>query len=115
MRVSEWKDSIVFLHEVGAWGLRIVPTAFMSPSWPGCPPPSSPGRKRVLRALEEGREGHKPLARIDDLPLFSALRSETRPSRQSAVEDRLAGVLAGHPCAQKPLFELIYELKLLLK
>jgi DNA mismatch repair protein MutS len=113
MRVSEWKDSIVFLHEVArgaadrSYGIHVAKLA-------GLPSAVIARAEEVLRALEEGREGHKPLARIDDLPLFSALRSETRPSRQSAVEDKLAGVLPD-TLAPKAALELIYELKLLLK
>jgi DNA mismatch repair protein MutS len=113
MRVSEWKDSIVFLHEVArgaadrSYGIHVAKLA-------GLPSAVIARAEEVLRALEEGREGHKPLARIDDLPLFSALRHETVPSRQSAVEDKLAGVLPD-TLAPKAALELIYELKLLLK
>jgi DNA mismatch repair protein MutS len=113
MRVSEWKDSIMFLHEVArgsadrSYGIHVAKLA-------GLPPAVIARANEVLRALEEGREGHKPLARIDDLPLFSALRPEARPSRQSAVEEKLAGVLPD-TLTPKGALELIYELKLLLK
>ncbi len=113
MRVSEWKDSIVFLHEVArgaadrSYGIHVAKLA-------GLPSAVIARAEEVLRALEEGREGHKPLARIDDLPLFSALRAEARPSRQSEVEDKLADVLPD-TLAPKAALELIYELKLLLK
>ena len=46
--------------------------ASMSPSWRACRDAVVARAEEVLRALEEGREGHKPLARIDDLPLFGA-------------------------------------------
>ncbi|HKD22249.1 MAG TPA: DNA mismatch repair protein MutS, partial [Rhizomicrobium sp.] len=71
MRVSEWNDTIVFLHEVAkgaadrSYGIHVAKLA-------GLPAPVVARAEEVLRALEEGREGHKPLARIDDLPLFSA-------------------------------------------
>jgi DNA mismatch repair protein MutS len=63
--------------------------------------------EEVLRALEEGREGHKPLARIDDLPLFGA--SAPKP-KTSAVEEALKGV---EPDALTPkqALEVLYELK----
>jgi len=70
MRVKEWKDNIVFLHEVvpGAadrsYGIQVAKLA-------GLPKAVIARALEVLRALEEGREGHKPLAKIDDLPLFS--------------------------------------------
>ena len=50
-----------------------APMASMSPSWRACPQAVVDRAEEVLRALEEGREGHKPLARIDDLPLFGAV------------------------------------------
>jgi DNA mismatch repair protein MutS len=65
----------------------------------------------VLRALEEGREGHKPLARIDDLPLFGA--SAPVPET-SAVEEALKAI---EPDALTPrqALELVYDLKRKLK
>ena len=63
--------------------------------------------EEVLRALEEGREGHQPLARIDDLPLFGA----TAPApKTNAVEDALRAV---EPDALSPkqALEILYDLK----
>ncbi|HEY6578925.1 MAG TPA: DNA mismatch repair protein MutS, partial [Rhizomicrobium sp.] len=113
MRVSEWKDSIVFLHEVArgaadrSYGIHVARLA-------GLPAAVIARAEEVLRALEEGREGHKPLARIDDLPLFSALRSEPARARQSVVEDMLAAIVPD-TLTPKAALELIYELKQLLK
>ena len=54
----------------------------MSPSWRACRDAVVRRAEEVLRALEEGREGHKPLARIDDLPLFGATAPRCpRPAR----------------------------------
>ena len=77
MRVKEWKDTIVFLHEVApgaadrSYGIHVAKLA-------GLPKAVIARAQEVLRALEEGREGHKPLARIDDLPLFAAARARAR-------------------------------------
>jgi DNA mismatch repair protein MutS len=63
--------------------------------------------EEVLRALEEGREGHQPLARIDDLPLFGA----TAPvPKTGAVEEALRAV---EPDALSPkqALEILYDLK----
>jgi DNA mismatch repair protein MutS len=112
MRVSEWKDTIVFLHEVArgaadrSYGIHVAKLA-------GLPPNVIARAEAVLRALEEGREGHKPLARIDDLPLFSALRQEIKPAPWSVVEERLAAV-SPDSLTPKGALELIYELKALL-
>ncbi|MGH6890267.1 MAG: DNA mismatch repair protein MutS [Rhizomicrobium sp.] len=111
MRVSEWKDTIVFLHEVvpGAadrsYGIHVAKLA-------GLPPAVIGRAESVLRALEEGREGHRPLARIDDLPLFSAAGASAAPPG-SAVEARLT-MVEPDSLAPKEALELLYELKRLL-
>jgi DNA mismatch repair protein MutS len=111
MRVSEWKDSIIFLHEVmpGAadrsYGIHVAKLA-------GLPPAVIGRAEEVLRALEEGREGHKPLGRIDDLPLFS-VQPAAAPARASAIEDALRNV-APDSLTPKEALELIYRLKALL-
>ena len=106
MKVREWNDSIVFLHEVtpGAadrsYGIHVAKLA-------GLPQAVVDRAEEVLKALEEGREGHQPLARIDDLPLFGA--SAPAP-RTSAVEDALKTV---DPDALSPkeALEILYDLK----
>jgi DNA mismatch repair protein MutS len=106
MKVREWNDSIVFLHEVisgvadRSYGIHVAKLA-------GLPDAVVNRAEEVLRALEEGREGHKPLARIDDLPLFGA----TAPKpKTSAVEEALKTV---EPDALTPkqALEMLYELK----
>jgi DNA mismatch repair protein MutS len=108
MRVREWNDTIVFLHEVtpGAadrsYGIHVAKLA-------GLPPAVIARAESVLRALEEGREGHKPLARIDELPLFGAAAPKPE-SKISAAENMLKSV---EPDALSPkdALELIYALK----
>jgi len=110
MKVREWNDSIIFLHEVvpgvadRSYGIHVAKLA-------GLPDAVVVRAEEVLRALEEGREGHKPLARIDDLPLFGA--SAPVP-KTSAVEEALAAI---EPDALTPkqALELVYDLKRKLK
>jgi DNA mismatch repair protein MutS len=106
MKVREWNDSIIFLHEVisgvadRSYGIHVAKLA-------GLPAAVVTRAEEVLRALEEGREGHKPLARIDDLPLFGA----TAPvSKTSQVEEALKTV---EPDALTPkqALEILYDLK----
>jgi DNA mismatch repair protein MutS len=86
MRVSEWKDTIVFLHEVAAgaadrsYGIHVAKLA-------GLPAAVVSRAEEVLRALEEGREGHKPLARIDDLPLFAPQAPSASVKKSEASRD----------------------------
>ncbi len=107
MKVREWNDSIVFLHEVAAgvadrsYGIHVAKLA-------GLPASVVARAESVLAALEEGREGHKPLARIDDLPLFGAMAAPS--PKTSAVEEALKDI---EPDALTPkqALELLYELK----
>jgi DNA mismatch repair protein MutS len=108
MRVREWNDTIVFLHEVtpGAadrsYGIHVAKLA-------GLPPAVIARAEDVLRALEEGREGHKPLARIDELPLFGAASPKTE-SKTSAAEEMLKAI-EPDTLSPKDALELIYALK----
>jgi DNA mismatch repair protein MutS len=68
--------------------------------------------EEVLRALEEGREGHKPLARIDDLPLFSAMPAAKVDAKSNALEEALREVLPD-TLTPKAALELVYALKAL--
>jgi len=108
MRVREWNDTIVFLHEVApgtadrSYGIHVAKLA-------GLPAAVVKRAQEVLAALEEGREGHKPLARIDDLPLFAA--QPTKPeAKASVVEDELRKI---SPDALSPreALELLYQLR----
>lgn len=113
MRVSEWNDTIVFLHEVApgaadrSYGIHVAKLA-------GLPLAVIARAEEVLKALEEGREGHKPLARIDDLPLFSAVPRQKRQPEKSAVEDALRAV-SPDLLTPKEALELVYALKSRLK
>ena len=114
MRVKEWKDNVVFLHEVApgaadrSYGIQVAKLAGL--------PRAVIGRAgEVLRALEEGREGHKPLARIDDLPLFAERLRTARPvePKESAVENALRAI-DPDSLTPKSALESIYALKRML-
>ena len=115
MRVKEWKDSVVFLHEVApgaadrSYGIQVAKLA-------GLPSAVTLRAGEVLRALEEGREGHKPLARIDDLPLFAErLRSAKAPEpRESAIEESAARHRLPISLTPRNALELIYALRRML-
>jgi len=106
MKVREWNDSIIFLHDVvsgvadRSYGIHVAKLA-------GLPAAVVTRAEEVLRALEEGREGHKPLARIDDLPLFGATAPQPKTS---AVEDALK-TIEPDALTPKQALELLYSLK----
>jgi DNA mismatch repair protein MutS len=110
MRVKEWNDTIVFLHEVTAgtadrsYGIHVAKLAGLPAAVIGC-------AEEVLRALEEGKEGHKPLAKIDDLPLFAANAPVPAPTpKTSAVEDELRAI-SPDALTPKQALDLLYQLK----
>jgi DNA mismatch repair protein MutS len=108
MRVREWNDSIVFLHEVApgvadrSYGIHVAKLA-------GLPSAVTTRAEEVLRALEDGRVGHKPLANIDDLPLFAPVGRSNAQS-ESEVE-RLLHEVSPDLLTPKQALEFLYQLK----
>lgn len=111
MKVKEWQDEIIFLHEVVAgvadrsYGIHVARLA-------GLPPNVIARAQQVLDRLE--REGGKGPASglIEDLPLFAA--TIPAPSqRESAVERKLSAINADELSPREAL-SLVYELKMLL-
>jgi DNA mismatch repair protein MutS len=110
MRVKEWQDEVVFLHEVApgaadrSYGIHVAKLAGL--------PPAVVGRAEEVLALLEKSEQSGELARLaEDLPLFSAARPKGgTPARESAVEKALAAI-EPDALAPREALELIYKLK----
>ena len=109
MRVKEWRDQIVFLHEVApgaadrSYGIHVARLA-------GVPAEVLARAEEVLALLQEGDQGSALTRLADDLPLFAAAPDvQTRP-KTSAVGDALA---AAQPDMLSPreALELLYRLK----
>ncbi len=110
--VKEWKDSIVFLHEVreGAadrsYGIQVAKLA-------GLPGPVIARAKQVLARLEK-QQGRGSAEVVEDLPLFAALKEadpEPEPEAAvSAVEEELAGVDPDSMTPREAL-DALYRLK----
>jgi DNA mismatch repair protein MutS len=81
MRVKEWQDDIVFLHEVAAgaadrsYGIHVAKLA-------GLPAPVVARAETVLKKLEEGETGGATARIAEDLPLFAAMGQ--RPAAAAA-------------------------------
>ena len=111
MKVREWDDQIIFLHEVVAgvadrsYGIHVAKIA-------GLPQAVISRAQKVLERLE--REGSKaPAAGLaDELPLFAATMPAA-PPRESAVESKLTQVIVDELSPREAL-ALVYELKGLL-
>ena len=116
VRVREWKDEIIFLHEVIAgvadrsYGLHVARLA-------GLPPGVVARAEKILQRLESGQTRPNPAALYEDLPLFAAVAStpaeQELPSRDNMLEKRLAAVMPDE-LSPRDALALIYELKGLL-
>lgn len=112
--VREWEGEVIFLHEVrkGAadrsYGVQVARLA-------GLPASVVERARDILHQLESGaREGARPVALLDDLPLFRAAPpappAPVRPQPASAVEERLRGLNPDEMTAREAL-DLVYELR----
>ncbi len=112
MRVKEWRDEIVFLHEVApgaadrSYGVHVAKLA-------GLPPAVVIRAEAVLAVLERG-EQTGALARLaDDLPLFRlAPQKKDAPSEPSPLELALIA-LEPDTLSPRDALELLYKLKAL--
>ncbi len=115
MKVREWKDNVVFLHEVGpgtadrSYGIHVAKIA-------GLPPAVIARAESVLSALEKGKAGHaKPADIARDLPLFSQVQAAT--TAPAPPHPAIAALAAVNPDALTPreALDVLYALKEKLK
>jgi DNA mismatch repair protein MutS len=114
--VREWEGEVIFLHEVrkGAadrsYGVQVARLA-------GLPPAVVERAREILHQLESGaREGARPAALLDDLPLFRAAPPPPAPvaaPKTSPLETRLRDIDPDQMTARQAL-DLVYELRGLL-
>jgi DNA mismatch repair protein MutS len=75
MRIREWQDTVVFLHEVASgtadrsYGIHVGRLA-------GLPAPVLARAAEVLKLLEEGDQGSAVRRLVEDLPLFAAAAAQ---------------------------------------
>ena len=116
MKVREWKDSVVFLHEVGqgtadrSYGIHVAKIA-------GLPPAVIARAEAVLSNLEKGKgSGAKPADIARDLPLFSTTMAQVQaaPAAPHPAVEALQGV---NPDVLTPreALDILYALKEKLK
>ena len=113
MRVKEWQDDIVFLHEVGAgtadrsYGIHVGKLA-------GLPPQVVGRAEEVLRLLEAGDQAGALSRLADDLPLFQAAALHESDPAERIQADPLRDLLAAtEPDTLTPreALDLLYRLK----
>ncbi len=110
MRVREWQDEIVFLHEVApgdaeaSYGIHVARLA-------GLPAAVVARAEEVLATLEAGDQGANVGRLADDLPLFSAGAAEPpRPAGPSEAE-RLLAEINPDELTPRAALEFLYRLK----
>ncbi len=107
MKVKEWKDEIIFMHEVGAgaadrsYGLHVAKLA-------GLPRPVLDRAGEVLRVLEGGERSSRLTGLAEDLPLFHAAKLPA-PS-PSPLRGFVSGIVPDALTPREAL-DLIYKLK----
>ena len=112
MRVREWKDEVVFLHEVApgsadrSYGIHVAKLA-------GLPQAVITRAEAVLASLEADEAGGDLAKLADDLPLFNAAPRGSTGSRGTAgpspLEEALAAI-SPDELSPKQALELIYRL-----
>jgi len=113
MRVKEWQNEVVFLHEVApgaadrSYGIHVAQLA-------GLPPVVVARAEEVLAALEKGEQSGAVSRLADDLPLFAS--APARPAggaakpQESEVEKALAAINPDELTPRQAL-ELLYALR----
>ena len=114
MRVKEWDNDVVFLHEVAkgaadrSYGVQVARLA-------GLPEAVVNRARDVLHQLEAGETSGKADKLIDDLPLFSVVLQQEKPKPQAPAKDsELAKAVAGispDELTPREALDLIYKLK----
>ncbi len=120
MRIREWQDSVVFLHEVASgtadrsYGIHVGRLA-------GLPHAVVTRADEVLKLLEEGDQGSAVRRLVEDLPLFAAaapkrppVAKASTPPPEPPAPPALVNALAGvDPDSLTPreALDVVYRLK----
>ena len=112
MRVKEWQNEVVFLHEVApgaadrSYGIHVAQLA-------GLPAAVVARAEQVLAALEKGEQSGAVTRLADDLPLFAAAPS--RPAglaKQQELEvEKALGDINPDELSPREALELLYSLR----
>ncbi len=113
MRVKEWQNEVVFLHEVApgaadrSYGIHVAQLA-------GLPAAVVARAEQVLAVLEKGEQSGAVTKLADDLPLFAAAPSRPASGTAKPVESEVEKALASvnpDELSPKQALELLYELR----
>lgn len=117
MKVKEWQDEVVFLHEIGpgaadrSYGIHVGQLA-------GLPSAVVKRAEQILETLETGDQSSAVARLADDLPLFSTLADCPPPPSVSSAPsplDAAIGEINPDEMTPKEALEAMYRLKGMLK
>jgi len=114
MRVKEWDNDVVFLHEVAkgaadrSYGVQVARLA-------GLPEAVVNRARDVLHQLEAGETSGKADKLIDDLPLFSVVLAKEKPKPQAVAKDnelaKAVAAISPDELTPREALDLVYKLK----
>ena len=113
MKIKEWNNDIIFLHEVvegvdhRSYGTHVAKLA-------GLPENVINRAKVVLRELEKGEKSRAINSLAEDLPLFSNITQESISVTKngSKLEEYLSKIMPDN-LSPKDALDIVYELKAL--
>ena len=110
MRVKEWKEDVVFLHEVApgsadrSYGIHVGQLA-------GLPEPVIDRAEEILAALQSGEQGCAAAHLGDELPLFQARKPASEPKNSSSKLAKTLAATNPDKVTPREALELLYQLK----
>ena len=110
VRVNEWQGEVIFLHEIApgaadrSYGIQVAKLA-------GLPATVVARAREVLDQLEETDRKSPVHALIDDLPLFSAVRSPERSASPSDPLGEMLDAIQPDELTPREALEALYRLK----
>lgn len=109
LKVREWDDEVVFLHEVAkgvaerSYGIQVARLA-------GLPDGVIARARAVLDQLENAQTGSKTATLVDELPLFSAAPAKKPAMPESGLKKAIDEIFPDE-LSPKQALEKLYELK----
>jgi DNA mismatch repair protein MutS len=113
MRVKEWRDTVVFLHEVApgvadrSYGIHVGRLA-------GLPAAVVSRAEEVLSVLSQGEQSSALNRLVDDLPLFCAARAKPAPQRGPSKLEQAVTKINPDELSPRDALDALYRLKALL-
>ena len=117
MRVKEWDNQVVFLHEVApgaadrSYGIHVAKLA-------GLPAAVIVRAEEVLSALEKGEQSGAVTRLVDDLPLFRVASQPAQPAKAAkgpSTSDAALAEINPDDLSPKEALDALYRLRALLQ